>query len=119
MSLTTEQAREIRPKRRMNIIGWLDKQLKPKRKRVSRSACQEIINECLTDSGIHDHGSVRRDIAADHLLADLEATHAQDDAPLPWYARAFEWVLFDPWRALAFACFGIAVIAFGIAWLIH
>lgn len=83
---------------------------------LTKQQAREILDACLEEEGIHDHGSVRRDLAAEHFARDIAAADEQDAEDLD---RVPAWFIRDPWLALSFACFGIAAVAFVVAWLIH
>jgi len=81
---------------------------------LTKQQAREILTECLNDSGIHDAGSVRLDLAAEHFAQDINAAEEAEDLD-----RVPAWFIREPYFALALACFIIAAVAFGIAWLIH
>lgn len=83
---------------------------------LTTDQARELIDARLESEGIHDAGSVRLDIAAEHFARDLEAADEREAEDLD---RVPAWFLRDPWLALSVACFTIAAIAFVVAWLIH
>lgn len=84
---------------------------------LTKQAAREILDECLNEEGIHDNGSVRLDIAAEHFARDLEAADEREAEDLD---RVPAWFLREPFAAARYAIYAIGFVAYVvIAWLTH
>lgn len=81
---------------------------------LTKDQAREVMDEFLEAEGVIDHGSIRRDKAAEHFARDLEAfdeQDARDDERVPaWFIRDF-------YAAFRYSLYAVAAVAFVIALL--
>lgn len=83
---------------------------------LTTEQAREILTACLEEEGIHDNGSVRRDLAAEHFARDFNTVDEREADDLD---RVPAWFLREPFTAMRYAAYLIAGLAFVIAWLTH